>query len=78
MDQHGIHTQLIRHAASELAARSAKTGERIGGDIVPACSADLADRIGHFVHREGEKSFGQIAYRHRLWQIGGDFLQPRP
>ena len=53
MDQHCAHAQCIGHTAGMLSARSAKTGERVSGDVMPARDADLADRIRHVVDRDG-------------------------
>ena len=37
----------IGHPARMLPARSAEAHERVGGDVVTAFGADLADRVGH-------------------------------
>ena len=76
VDQHGFHAQFVGDPAGVLAAGTAETGERIGGDIVPARDADLANGIGHVVDCNGEKAFGDRGEVLRLGQRRSHCFEP--
>ena len=54
---HPRHAERIGNQTGMLAARTAKDGQRVFGDVMPARDRNLLDRIGHVLDRDVDKTF---------------------
>ncbi|MNK60659.1 hypothetical protein D3C87_798010 [compost metagenome] len=70
VDEHRAHAQRIGHQAGMLAARAAKAGQGVFGDVVAALHGNLLDGVGHVADRDGDIAFGHLLRRriHRARQ----------
>ena len=55
-----LHAQRISHQAGMLAARAAKTAERIVGHVVTALHRDFLDRVGHILDRDLQETIRDL------------------
>ena len=72
MHQHPLHAQRIGHQTSVLAASATKTLQGVARHVVAARHRNFFDRVGHLLHRDLHKTFGQAlgALAHLRGQIG--------
>ena len=57
MDKNPLHSQRIGDQTRMLPARTAKTLQRVLGDIVAALHRNFLDRIRHVFHSNAQKTF---------------------